>query len=157
MRREPTVWDNRFVALAELVASWSKDPSTKVGAVAVNFKRQIISTGYNGFPRGFDDSPERYADREIKYRYVLHAEQNLISNAAANGVSLTDTIVYVVGMPPCERCALELIQSDISLIVVPETYVILDLEEGQKNWIESWAFSIQLFNEAGIDVVTLVK
>lgn len=157
MIKRSNTWDKRFVSLAELIASWSKDPSTKVGAVAVNAKRQILSTGYNGFPRGFDDSPERYADREIKYKYVLHAEQNLISNAAANGVSLMDSSVYVVGMPPCSRCALELIQTDISKIYVPEKYVKPNLQEGQHNWTESWAFSIELFNEAGVDVIVLEK
>jgi dCMP deaminase len=157
MIKRASMWDKRFVNLAELIASWSKDPSTKVGAVAVNGKRQILSTGYNGFPRGFDDNPERYADREMKYKYVLHAEQNLISNAVANGVSLTGSIVYVVGMPPCSRCALELIQSDVALILVPERYVKPKLEEGQHNWTEEWAFSVDLFNEGGIDVGVLEK
>jgi dCMP deaminase len=99
MIRKSSRWDKRFVQVAELIASWSKDPSTKVGAVAINVKKQIISTGYNGFPRGIQDIEERYESRELKYRFVLHAEQNLISNAAATGVSLTDSFIYVVGMP----------------------------------------------------------
>ena len=156
MRKKADKWDKRFLQLASLVASWSKDPSTKVGAIAVNAKRQVLSTGYNGFPRGFDDSEERYNTREIKYKYILHAEQNLISNAAANGISLTGSRVYVVGMPPCaEKCALQLIQSDINAVMVPNLFNEHDIEEDQYDWFKSWSISVDLFNEAGIDVVLL--
>ena len=83
-----TDWDARYLDLAENVSSWSKDPSRKIGAVAVGSKGQILSQGYNGFPRGIDDSIERYNDKETKYRYVVHAEMNVVYNATYNGISL---------------------------------------------------------------------
>jgi dCMP deaminase len=77
-------WDERFVRIAQEVASWSKDPGTKVGAVLVNDKR-ILATGYNGFPSGISDSLERYMEREVKLAYTVHAEVNALLNAARNG------------------------------------------------------------------------
>ena len=59
-------WDLRFLELANHISSWSKDPSTKVGCIIVGADREIRSTGFNGFPRGIDDSEERLTDREEK-------------------------------------------------------------------------------------------
>ena len=81
-------WDLRYLKLAEEVSSWSKDPSSKIGAIAVGNKGQVLAQGYNGFPRGVIDKPEYYLDRETKYKYVVHAEMNVIYNATYNGVSL---------------------------------------------------------------------
>ena len=80
-------WDYRFIKLAKEIASWSKDPSTKVGAIAVNDKR-IIATGYNGFPKGIEDSNNRLSDRDTKLAFMVHAEKNLIYNATSHGVCL---------------------------------------------------------------------
>ena len=79
-------WDKRFLEMAKVVSTWSKDPSTKVGTVAVR-NRTVIAQGYNGFPRGIKDD-DRYNDREIKYKFIVHSEMNAIYNAAQNGVSL---------------------------------------------------------------------
>ena len=102
-------WDIRFLEMAKLVASWSKDPSTQVGAIAVR-NRTVIAQGYNGFPRGISDEPYRYEHKQLKYKMIVHAEMNLIYNAADNGVSLKDSTVYVVGLPACGECAKGLIQ-----------------------------------------------
>ena len=75
-----TNWDHRFLVMAQLVAGWSKDPSSKVGSVITDGKR-IVSLGFNGFPAGTDDNPAIYDDRERKYRRVLHAEPNAMSFA----------------------------------------------------------------------------
>ena len=64
-------WDMRFLELADTIRKWSKDPSRKIGAIAVR-DRKILATGYNGFPKGIEDTHERYKNREIKYRYVVH-------------------------------------------------------------------------------------
>ena len=80
MKNNMNKWDYRFIKLAKEIASWSKDPSTQVGAIAVNEKR-IIATGYNGFPEGIEDDEERLKNREIKLTYMIHAEKNLIYNA----------------------------------------------------------------------------
>ena len=80
-------WDERYLRLAKEVSTWSKDPSTKVGAIAV-LDGSVLAQGYNGFPKGVNDDPAKYADRETKYKYTVHAEMNCIFNAAQNGVSL---------------------------------------------------------------------
>ena len=92
-------WDQRFLELAKLVSTWSKDPSTKVGAVIAH-DRKIISVGYNGFPEGVLDTAERYYDRETKYKYMVHAERNalLFANTSVKGMTL-----YTYPFMPCIR------------------------------------------------------
>lgn len=106
-------WHKRFAALAEHVASWSKDPSTKVGCVLVDEKRRVVGMGYNGFPRGVADGPERYADRSIKYPMVVHAEANAILNAVGD---TQGTFAYVTHLP-CADCMGLLIQAGIRSII----------------------------------------
>ena len=93
-------WDDRFLDIAREISTWSKDPSRKIGAIAVR-DRKILATGYNGFPKGIEDTPSRLNIREIKYQYVVHAEMNCIYNAAENGVSLRDSTLYIFGLPVC--------------------------------------------------------
>lgn len=106
-------WDSRFMDLAAHVAAWSKDPSTQVGCVLVDDRRRVIGMGYNGFPRGVDDSQERYGDRPTKYLMVQHAEANAILNAT---VSVRGSTAYVTHHP-CASCSGLLIQAGISRIV----------------------------------------
>ncbi|HUH39361.1 MAG TPA: dCMP deaminase family protein [Castellaniella sp.] len=108
-----TKWDKRFLDLARHVATWSRDPSTQVGCVIVNPRRQIVSTGFNGFPVGVDDDPARYADRPTKYLMILHAEQNAVLQA---GGDVRGGTAYVTH-PPCSQCAAVLIQAGIVRIV----------------------------------------
>ena len=84
-------WDIRFMRMAHEVASWSKDPSTKVGCVLVK-DRKIISMGYNGFPRLIEDDLNRLIDREVKYEMTVHAEQNAVITAALHGISTAGSI-----------------------------------------------------------------
>lgn len=135
-------WDKRFLEMAKLVASWSKDPSTQVGSVAVR-NRTVIAQGYNGFPRGVDDHELYYLNKAIKYKRIVHAEMNAIYNAAENGVSLKDSTIYVIGLPICHDCAKGLIQAGISRVVTPE-------QEIPENWQESISSSISMFKEAGV-------
>lgn len=135
-------WDKRFLEMAKLVASWSKDPSTQVGAVAVR-NRTVIAQGYNGFPRGVDDHELYYYNKAIKYKRIVHAEMNAIYNAAENGVSLKDSTIYVIGLPICHDCAKGLIQAGISRVVTPE-------QEIPENWQDSISTSISMFKEAGV-------
>lgn len=136
-------WDVRYLNLAKQVALWSKDPSTKIGAVAVGGKGELLSTGYNGFPRNIEDSEERYNDRDLKYKMIVHAEMNAIFNATYNGVSLNGSTVYVSGLPCCSSCALGLIQVGVKRVV-------MDGDPTNPRWKESWALSESLFNEAGV-------
>lgn len=107
------IWDERFLGLAQHVASWSKDPRTKVGAVLVNETKQVLSVGYNGFPRGVFDMPNRYEDRPTKLMFVAHAERNALDNC------FTDTrgsTLYVT-LPPCNECVKSIIQKGVKRIV----------------------------------------
>jgi len=103
-------WHKRFFAMADLVASWSKDPSTKVGAVIVRPDRTIASVGYNGFPRGVDDV---YTNREDKLLRTVHAEANAILSAHE---PLTDYTIYVTPLHPCANCAAFIVQSGITSV-----------------------------------------
>ena len=131
------------MAMAEHVASWSKDPSTQIGAVAVNDKGQVLSTGYNGFPRGIKDTTERLSDRPTKYKYIVHAEMNAIFNATYNGVSLDGSTMYVAGLPCCSNCALGIIQVGVK-------HVVMQGDPENERWKESTDFSVKLFDEAGV-------
>jgi dCMP deaminase len=143
-----TKWNKRYLNLAEEVASWSKDPSKKIGAIAVGSKGQVLAQGYNGFPRGIDDDPTRYANRELKYKYVVHAEMNLIYNASYSGVSLDGSTIYVTGLPVCSECAKGLIQVGAKKVIIG---LPLTFDEQPPIWKESWEWTKKMFNEAGIE------
>ncbi len=138
-------WDCRFLDLAAHISGWSKDPSTKVGCVVVGSDREIRSTGFNGFPRGIDDSEERLTDRERKYPLICHAEENAIMHAARIGISLKGCIAYVT-WPPCTRCARSLIQAGVIEVVYPAEQEIPD------RWQDDFALSTSLLIEAGVAV-----
>lgn len=144
------MWNERYMAMAKEVAQWSKDPNTKVGAVAVGDHGQILSQGYNGFPRGIFDTEERLNNRETKYKYVVHAEMNVIYNATYNGVSLYDAKLYVYGLPVCNECCKGIIQ-----VGVREVYVAQECVDLRPHWFESWKQSLDMFNEAEIKVFTI--
>jgi len=139
-------WDKRYMELAKAVSTWSKDPSKKIGAIAIGSKGQVLAQGFNGFPRGIDDSDDRLNDREIKYKYVVHAEMNLIYNATFNGISLDGSSVYIYGLPLCSECAKGLIQVGVKRIVMNKD----SLESADDKWLESFELTMQLLNESGI-------
>ncbi len=139
-------WDNRYMELAKAVSTWSKDPSKKIGAIAIGSKGQVLAQGFNGFPRGIDDTDERLNDRETKYKYVVHAEMNLIYNATFNGISLDGSTVYIYGLPLCSECAKGLIQVGVKRIVMSRD----SLESADDKWLESFELTMQLLNESGI-------
>jgi dCMP deaminase len=107
-------WDVRFIGLARHIAQWSKDPSTKCGAVITDGKF-VVSVGFNGFARFTDDSPEKYMDRDYKYENVIHAEENAILSAEKD---LTDHFIYLTGAG-CSRCTARVIQVGISRVIIP--------------------------------------
>jgi dCMP deaminase len=140
-------WHYRYIGLAREVATWSKDPSSKIGAVAVSSDGRILATGYNGFPRGLDDDPERYANRETKYSLVVHAEMNCIYNATYNGVSLNGSSMYVHGLPMCSECAKGVIQVGVSKV-----YWNADGVVGTK-WSDSAGLATEILSEVGVEVI----
>jgi dCMP deaminase len=145
-----TNWNERYMEMARKVSEWSKDPNTKVGAVAVGSKGQILSQGFNGFPRGILDSDDRLQDRETKYKYVVHAEMNVIYNATYNGVSLDKASLYVYGLPVCSECCKGIIQVGIARV-----YVSKECLELRPHWQESWMRSVDMFSEAGLEVFAI--
>lgn len=137
-------WDERYLQLAKQVSTWSKDPSTQVGAVAVGDKGQVLSQGYNGFPRGVKDD-DRYNDKDVKYRYVVHAEMNCIYNATFHGVSLNGATLYVYGLPMCNECAKAIVQVGITRVVSPYNGAATP-----EKWKVSCAHTQNLLKEVGI-------
>ena len=139
-------WDERFLNLAKEISTWSKDPSTKVGAVAIGTKGEVLAQGYNGFPRGVQDLPERYENKEIKYEYVVHAEMNCIYNATYNGIGLDGATMYVWGLPLCNECAKGIIQVGITRVVSPKNG--LDVPD---KWKVSCLNTVSMFKEVEIE------
>lgn len=137
-------WDFRYLSLAKEISKWSKDPSSKIGAVAVGDQGQVLAQGYNGFPRGISDTLPRLTDRETKLKYVVHAEQNVIYNATYNGVSLKGATLYVTGLPTCSDCAKGVIQVGISRVVMPIQ------QNTRTHWEDSWKLTQSMFTEAGV-------
>ena len=138
-------WRNRYLLLAKHFSTWSKDPSTQVGAVAVSDNGLILSEGWNGFPRGIRDTQDRLGDRQTKLHYTAHSEKNLIYNATRNGISLLNSNLYVYGLPVCSECAKGVIQVGIKSV-----YVLTDTMNVRDTWAESWKKTTDMFDEVGI-------
>lgn len=137
-------WDARFLALAGHVAGWSKDPSTKVGAVIVDRQRRVVSMGFNGFPQGVEDRLD--VSRETKLARTIHAEANALLFAQRN---LAGCAIYVT-RPPCSNCGALIIQSGIARVV----YAAPDAAF-MARWGDSIRESEMMFRLAGVDVVPL--
>lgn len=140
-------WDTRFLDLAFHVAQWSKDPSTKVGAVIVRPDKRIVSLGYNGFPRGVCDHEERYAERAVKYKFVSHAERNALDNVSED---VTGCTLYST-LQPCPECAKSIIQKGIKKVV---TFVDLNRKEMVD---EFYNYSYTMFEESKVVALTVVR
>lgn len=139
-------WTDNYLGLAKHIAGWSKDPSTKCGAVAVGRHGQILSQGYNGFPRGVADTSNRLHDRSQKYKFTIHAEMNCIFNASLTGVSLDGASLYVYGLPVCDNCAKGVVQVGFKRVFMCYPAAM----EERKEWIESYKVSREMFVEANI-------
>ena len=135
-------WDHRFLALADYISHWSKDPSTQVGCVLAK-KRRVVSMGFNGFPAGVEDTEERLADRDIKYEMVVHAEQNALMFA---GDRAEGCVLYVHPLPPCARCAVLIIQTGVVRVVCDQP------DFDHERWGEQARIADTMFREAGLEV-----
>jgi len=138
-------WDLRYLDLAANVGDWSKH-TTKIGSVAVGDIGQILSQGYNGLPRSILDKDERYQNRELHYKFVVHAEMNCIYNACHNGVSLKGSTIYVINLPVCSECAKGMIQVGIKRVVSRYN----PTSDHATRWIDASKFTKELLCEAGI-------
>lgn len=138
-------WDYRFLELARLVASWSKDPSTQTGAVIVRPDLSIAATGFNGFPRPIKDWPALLEDREKKYSRIIHCEMNAVLHSRER---LDGYTLYTWPIPCCDRCAVHMIQAGITRVVAPapsNTHL--------SRWAASFDRATKLFHEAEVETM----
>jgi len=137
---------SKYMKLAELQAElFSKDPSRKVAALVIDDRFTIRSTGFNGLPRGFEETYARWS-KPKKYDYVIHAEANAVCSAARNGARL-DGCTLVSTLFPCNECAKLIIQSGITKIVTKKPV------EEYSSWLGSFEKSMEMFDECGIEIV----
>lgn len=147
-------WNRHFLERCVLNAHMSKDPRTQVGAIIVGPDREQRADGFNGFPRGIADTPERLNDRDMKMKLIVHAERNAICNAARIGVSVRGCTLYLAatdesgmiwGGPPCSACTIELIQAGIDRVIS------LPVKAVPSRWHDDLAFARSILAEAGIE------
>lgn len=147
--KQATEWDEYFVKMVQLVASKSRDPSTKCGAVIVSEDNAVLSTGYNGFPRGVKYTEERL-ERPLKYEFIEHGERNAILNAARYGIKLLGTKMYLNFRPECcVDCTKAVIQSGIREVIGPNIPF-----PGHK---DKWKLgpNIEMMQEAGVQLTVI--
>jgi dCMP deaminase len=142
-------WKNYFLSIAEQVKVKSKDKNTQIGAVIVGNDNEILSTGYNSFPRGLDDTKEERQERPEKYYFMVHAEANAIVNAAKNGISINNSKIYLTCGIPCAECVKLIINSGIKQIFCKKT----DDDVKGELWIKSKQKSLDMISECGIEVI----
>lgn len=151
MKRIVPNWDQYFMQMSELVKTKSKDRSTQVGAVIVGEGHTILSTGYNGFPRGVNDDVDNRHERPIKYMYAEHAERNAIYSAARNGIKLISSSMYITGGGiSCADCARAIIQAGII-----ECIGFVGKFEGKGSWEESCKVGEEMLLEAEVKLTFL--
>jgi dCMP deaminase len=147
-------WDTRFMNLARHVAQWSKDPSTKCGAVIVN-RRRVVSLGFNGFAAGTSDEAELYLDREYKNATVIHCEENAIIQAQT---SVRGYTMYLTGMS-CGRCTARVIQAGIDRVVVPYKAEDAFSHRGESKvgwmWDKQFEYARRQLEEAQVELFVL--
>jgi dCMP deaminase len=161
------LWDRRFLELAKLISTWSKDPSSQVGAVIVSPDKRIVSVGYNGLPAKIKDGHEHpyctwntdgtttkhepdkceyLTNRELKMRVIIHAEKNAVLFAQR---SLTNHTLYTYPFMCCPQCASFVIQSGITRCVAPE---LKPSSEKYERWNPEFEISKTIFKEAGVNL-----
>jgi dCMP deaminase len=135
----------KFMLMAEAIATFSKDPSTKVGAVILDDDCVVLSAGWNGFPRGVEDSEERLCNRDLKYPLTVHAEANAIAASARKGHSTKGAIIVVSSLFPCVDCAGLIAQAGIKAVIAPPP--------NNPRWKDSNLLAQIIFEEAGVELV----
>jgi len=140
-------WDIKFINLAKHISTWSKDRSTKIGAVIVDKDNRIVSIGYNGFPTDINDNVEERHQRPAKYLYTEHAERNSIYNSSRIGVSTKGCSIYISQLFPCTDCARAIIQSGIDTIYCNEPNF------NDERWGENFKVSYEMLIEANIKLI----
>lgn len=155
MNNTPPSWHELYMRHVYLIASKSKEPRSRLGAVLVKDNR-IISEGYNGLVRGAnDDLPERWISPE-KFLWIEHAERNVINNCAYHGVNSKDSTLYTNGIP-CENCTRSLIQSGVTSIVLHKQWMDIEKQFSIEKWDQrSWR-PLKMLEECGVGVIIYDK
>jgi dCMP deaminase len=138
-------WELRYLEMAKLVSTWSKDPSTKVGAVIVDSDNTVISVGFNGLPRRIQDTDQRLNNRDIKLKMIIHAEINAIITAKR---PLNGATIYTYPFMSCSQCAGLIIQSGICRHISYKT--------NNERWRDSFDLALEMFDEARV-IVNLLE
>ena len=133
-------WDERFMGMANLVATWSKDPNKQVGAVIVDSNNRVVSVGFNGLPKDMIDNPA--LPKKDKLATTVHAEVNAILFAKQD---LTGCRLYST-FPICASCASVIIQSGIETVHMQGTM------SGTSSWRESCKLAEDNMVEAGVEI-----
>lgn len=147
LKKKMNKWNDRFMGIAQYVATWSKQKHP-IGAVIVGKDRNIISTGYNGFPNKIKDTAARLKEKALSRDLCIHAEQNAILHAKCD---LTGCSLYVYGYMCCSKCALLIIQSGISKIY----YKDLPGHVVSEFWRQDFELSKSLLKEAGVKLIQM--
>lgn len=141
-------WSARLIDMSHNVASWSKDQSTKVGAIITTKDGKPVSWGFNGFPAGVDDNISSRHERPEKYKWTAHAEKNAIDLAPVSNLS---GCVLFVTLFPCTACARSIIQNKIDTVVVSASG---SLDQVPERWRDDMLTSYEMLTEAGVTVLT---
>lgn len=139
-------WATRMLDLAKEVSSWSKDPSTKVGAVITTKDGSPVSWGFNGMPMGIDDTISDRHERPTKYKWYCHAERNAMDLAPRP----LDGCVMFVTYSPCSSCAQSIIQRKISTVVVDANYLN---DPMVLRWQDDMRVAADMMQEAGVKLI----
>ena len=140
-------WTGRLLKLAKDISNWSKDESTKVGAVITTLDGAPVSWGFNGMPMGIDDSvPERHI-RPEKYKWMCHAERNAMDLASRS--DLSDCVMFVTFFP-CTNCAQSIIQRKIKCVVIDTNFMPDKMPD---RWKEDMKIAQEMLVEAGIEII----
>lgn len=142
--------DSKHMMLARAVGEiYSKDRSTKVGAVIIGPDGEQLAIGYNGFCRGYDDNRDENHERPLKYLLVSHAEANAIYNAAREGHKLKGSSIYVSSLPTCIECTKAIIQSGISKVFIEADSLL------SGRWQENWSLSQSMYKDCGVELFVI--
>lgn len=140
-------WSGRLLKMAKDVAQWSKDDSTKVGAVITTSDGRPISWGFNGMAKGIDDNVAERMVRPLKYKWMCHAERNAMDLAPQS--DLSDCVMFVT-FAPCTNCAQSIIQRNIKTLVIDEDFMPNKMPE---RWSEDVLVAEEMLKEAGVNII----
>lgn len=138
-------WDDFYLGMAKYVASKSKDPSTKTGAVIVRPDKTVASIGYNGFPKKMPDQEKHYLNRDEKYSRIIHCEMNALLFAKEE---LEGYTLYTYPFISCDRCFVHMVQKGITRFVAPKCP-----EDKAERWKSVFDKTHQYAKEMGVEII----